>query len=108
MKNFVAKGETIAVVTPAGGYTSGQPVVVGDTVGVSSGKYAEDDTAIINMCGVYELPKVASGAIAVGKKVYLLADGTAITATATSNTFAGYAYEAAADGATTINVLLAR
>jgi len=108
MKNFVAKGETIAVVAPVGGYDSGEPVAVGDTVGASSGKYLEGETAIINMCGVYAFPKVASGAIAVGKKVYLLADGSAITGTATSNTFAGVAYEAAADGATVINVLLSR
>lgn len=108
MKNFLAKGETIAVATPSGGYASGQPVVVGDTVGVSSGKYAEGETAIINMCGVYTLPKVAAGAIAVGKKCYLVvADGN-ITGTASTNVFVGYAYEAAADTTTTINVLLAR
>ncbi len=108
MKNFYAKGETIAVTTPSGGYTSGQPVVVGDTIGVSAGTYVETETAVINMDGVYTLPKVASGAIAVGKKVYLVvADGN-ITGTASTNIFAGYAYEAAADGATTINVLLAR
>lgn len=108
MKNFVEKGETATVVTPSGGYTSGKPVAIGDTVGVSAGAYAEGETAVLNLCGVYTLPKVASGAIAIGKKVYLLADGSAITATATSNTFAGYAHVAAADGDTTINVLLAR
>lgn len=108
MKNFVAKGETIAVVTPSGGYASGQPVVVGDTVGVSSGKYLEGETAIINMCGVYTLPKVASGAIAVGKKCYIVVADNNITGTASTNIFAGVAYEGAADGATTINVLLSR
>lgn len=108
MKNFVAKGCTIAVVTPSGGYASGEPVVVGDTVGASAGAYAEGETAIINMDGVYTFPKVASGAINVGKKCYLVvADGN-ITGTASTNIFVGYAYEGAADGATEINVLLAR
>lgn len=107
MKNFIEKGETMNIVAGVGGIASGAPVVVVDVVGVSVGAYAEGETAVLHLNGVFELPKVASGAIPQGTKVYITSGGN-ITATATSNTFTGYAHETAADGATIINVLLAR
>lgn len=107
MKNFLEKGETTTVATPSGGYVSGQSIVVGDTVGVSSGTYAEGETAVVNLCGVYVLPKASSGAIAQGVKVYVASSGANVTTTNTQK-FAGYAHYGAADGETTIAVLLAR
>ena len=105
MKNFVQHGKTIETVA-GGAIASGAIVVVGATAGVSSGAYATGDTVVVNLEGVYKLPKVASGAIAQGAKCYHTSGE--ITGTASTNVFVGYAHTAAADGATTINVLLAR
>lgn len=105
MKNFVQKGETINI-TAGGAITSGSIVTVGATAGVAAGTYETGETAVVNLCGVYNVPKVASGAITQGAKVYVIS-GEAGT-TVGSNVFLGFAHSAAADGATTIDVLLAR
>lgn len=105
MKNFVQHGKTIETVA-GGAIASGAIVVVGATAGVAAGAYATGETVVVNLEGVYALPKVASGAIAQGAKCYHT--GGEITGTASTNVFVGYAHSAAADGATTINVLLAR
>lgn len=106
MKNFVQKGETLLVPAIAGAITSGAIVTVGATAGIAAGSYAIGEDAVVNMCGVYAVPKVASGAIAQGAKLYVIS-GEAGT-TVGSNVFLGYAWDAAADGAGTVNVLLAR
>lgn len=108
MKNFFEKGETATVIVPSGGFVSGQTVVVGDMVGISSGVYAEGDTAVLNLCGVYALPKATAGAIAQGVKVYIAASNGNVTATASTNKFLGYAHIGAADGDAIVYVLLAR
>lgn len=105
MKNFVQHGKTIET-TAGAAIASGAIVVVGTTAGVSAGKYATGDAVTVNLEGVYTLPKVASGAIAQGAKCYHVSGE--ITGTASTNVFVGYAHTAAADGATVINVLLAR
>ena len=58
----------------------------------------------IHVTGVYKIPKTDSGEIQFGADVYF--DGTGITATAGSNTPAGYAAETSAAGASQILVKL--
>lgn len=108
MKNFYAKGLTLLLPAISAALDSGQTVVVGDTVGIAAGDYAIGEDAVLNLDGVYTLPKASSGAIAQGAKVYVAASNGNVTTTVSTNKFVGYAYEAAADGATTVNVLLAR
>lgn len=108
MKNTYAKGLTMTLLAIGADLASGQSVVVGDTVGVSQGAYKAGEDAVLCLDGVYELPKASSGAIAQGAKLYVAASGGNMTTTATSNKFVGYAYEAAADGSTSVYVLLAR
>lgn len=105
MKNFVERGCTINVVAGAD-IASGDIVTVGATAGIAAGKYASGATAVLNLEGVYSVPKVASGAITQGAKLYVIA-GQAGT-TVGSNVFLGYAHSAAADGAGSVDVLLAR
>lgn len=108
MKNFFAKGCTMLLPAVAGALVSGQSVVIGDVVGVSQGNYAIGEDAVLALDGVFILPKASSGAIAQGVKLYVAASAGNITATASTNKFVGYAYEAAADGDATVKVLLAR
>lgn len=103
MKNFVQEGDVIEVVA-SGDIASGAIVTVGALAGVSAGKYTTGQIAIVNLEGVYTLPKDAS-APAQGAKLYVAA-GVATT-TVGSNVFLGYAHSAALTGDTTVNVLLA-
>jgi len=105
MKNFVQQGQTVNVVVGAD-TASGDIVTVGATAGIASGTAANGETCVVNLCGVYSVPKVASGAITQGAKLYVIS-GQAGT-TVGSNVFLGYAHSAAADGAGTVDVLLAR
>jgi len=105
MKNFVEKGETITV-TAAADIASGAIVSIGDIAGVAAGKYATGETAVVNLNGVYEVPKVTADVIAQGVKLYVVAGQAGVTAT--GNVFLGYAHNSAAGVAGTINVLLAR
>lgn len=105
MKNYIQEGDVIEVVTPAGGYTSGQLVTVGELVGVATTTTLENETAAISICGVYEVDK-ATGAITQGAKCYHDVSTGKITTTASSNKLAGYAWLAAANGDTTVKVRL--
>lgn len=106
MKNFVEHGQTLVVLAIGSDTDSGAIVTVGATAGISAGKYKSGEDAVINMEGVYRVPKVASGAITQGAKLYVIS-GEAGT-TVGSNVFLGYAWAAAADGAGTVDVKLAR
>lgn len=106
MKNFVEVGCTIVVPAVAAAVVSGSIVTVGDTAGVSVGSYKIGEDAVVHLDGVFALPKAASGAMTQGAKVYVAAG--LVTTTVATNVFLGYVHEAVADGATTVNVLLAR
>lgn len=108
MKNFVEKGCTMVLTAIAAVLNSGDCVVVGATVGISQGNYAIGEDAVLSLDGVFSLPKASSGAIAQGAKVYIAATAGNVTTTVSTNIFVGYAHEAAADGSTVVNVLLAR
>lgn len=79
-------------------------MAVGDIVGVAGTDIGPGETGSLHIAGVFEMPKkTASEEIAMGKKVYY--DGSSgITATASSNTYAGIA--AAATSATDDKILV--
>jgi len=103
MKNYIQEGDCIEI-TASGAITSGQIVEVGALAGVSAGTYASGDVAVINLCGVYEVPKTA-GAVTLGAKLYSNASGSATT-TASTNVFLGYAFSAQESGDATVKVRL--
>ncbi len=102
-KNFVAPGDTMDV-TLAADAASGDPIAVGNKVVVALEDGLSGAAITAKTTGVFELPKVA-GAITQGADVYLTSAGE-ITVTATDNTLAGYAYQAAASGDATVYVTL--
>ncbi|MDI3319985.1 DUF2190 family protein [Pinibacter soli] len=95
MNTLVSSGKTVEVVTPSGGYGSGQPVLLGSIVGISANKYAQNDTAVIYLVGAHKVAKASGAAWAVGDKIYWDDTAKVFTKTATSNTLAGYAWAAA-------------
>lgn len=65
-------------------------IAVGDIVGVAGTDIDPGEIGSLHIAGVFEMPKkTTADVIAMGKKVYF--DGTGITATSTSNTYAGIA-----------------
>lgn len=99
-KNLKALGEVFD--WPATAATSsGDLVVMADTVGVALTDGEAGDVISVRVQGVFELPK-AAGAIAQGARVYW--NGSAIAAS--GDTLAGVAYTAAESGDDTVQVKL--
>ena len=106
MKNFIAKGEALTYTVPTGQtVTSGTPVVVGSLLGIPVTSGAAGDTVALSVCGVFDVPKLTTTgeAFVQGAKVYW--DAGAAT-TDDSKLFVGYAYAAAVQTATTVQLLL--
>lgn len=96
MKNFVAVGDTLTI-TAGADIDSGDGVLVGSIFGVAAGDIANGAEGVINLRGVYDLPKVGSQAWTVGVRVYWT--GTACTTTASTNKLIGVAVAAVGSGA---------
>lgn len=73
-------------------------------VGIAGTSIPAGEVGTVHVSGVFEMDKVAAEGIALGTLVYFT--GTAITATATDNTPAGYAITAAAAADATVYVKL--
>ncbi|MDR0809742.1 MAG: DUF2190 family protein [Gemmobacter sp.] len=69
MKNFVAVGNTLTI-TAGADIVSGAGVLVGSLFGVAAGHIAEGAEGVINLTGVYDLPKAPSQAWTVGALIY--------------------------------------
>ena len=98
MKNFIATGNTLTITAEAD-IASGAGVLIGSIFGVATGPIANGAEGVINLTGVYDLPKTASQAWTVGAKVYWDNTAKEATKTTTSNTLIGVAVVAVAGGA---------
>lgn len=94
MRNFIEVGDVLSVVAPAGGFTSGVPVVIGSLLGVAQTTVPAGSTGAVKIGGVFELPKASTEVWTVGTAIYWT--GTAATSTSGS-TLIGYASEPAAN-----------
>ena len=86
-KNFVQEGDTLTVVAPMGGATSGAPFQLGAINGVFLSTVAAGEPVAFMTEGVFELAKEAALAIAAGEEVYL--DAGVVTTTAGSDPIFG-------------------
>lgn len=107
MKTFVQPGKDLNFVAAAA-VGSGEVVIAGSLVGVSTGKYAIGETGVFEIEGVHKLPKASATVLAQGDKVYYIAATKLVSEVATGNTFIGYVAKAPAANATAVEVLLAR
>lgn len=114
-KNYVCEGDRLDYTNTTGvDIKSGDPVLVGDTLGVAYTDIPNELTRTVMLEGVYVLPK-ATGVIPQGAKVYYDANGDpvggtagtgALTSIVTDNVYAGIAYAAAANGDATVQIKL--
>lgn len=70
MNNFRHEGDMIDVVTPSGGYTSGNFYIQGLIAGVAVNTSLEAEYNVLKTSGVFELPKTTSQAWAIGQQLY--------------------------------------
>ena len=94
MKNFVQPGENLTVPAPAA-VASGELVKVGNLYGVASYDAGTGADVVLVTEGVFELPKIATDALAVGDPVYWRSSDGLVTSTASGNTKIGACIEAA-------------
>lgn len=117
MAHKIAEGKNLKWTNGTGGpVASGQPVIVGDVVGVSAGHYADGEIGVVYLEGVFALPKVAAD-LAQGKKVYWKADanpvggaagsGAVTLSSADGAVYTGIVYEAAVTADDVVLVKLA-
>lgn len=106
MLNAIADGNSLQIIAPSGGVVGGGIVAVGKLVGLPVADALEGEQYTLMITGSYrDVPKAASESWAIGDMLYLKADGSSLTKTSTSNTFAGYAH-AAADSAAVLGEIL--
>jgi predicted RecA/RadA family phage recombinase len=106
MKNFIARGEALEI-TAGADIASGAGVVVNGLFGVAAGAIANGARGIINLTGVYALPKIGSQAWQIGQRVFW--NGTAATNAGNAGIYIGTVAAAVGSGAgeTVGNVRLA-
>lgn len=103
MATYFQRGEALDYTNgTANKIAAGTVVVYGDRIGVAGCDIAAGETGSIHVEGVFEMPLSDAAGMTAGAAVYW--DGTGITATASTNTPAGYAAAAAAAGAATVLV----
>ncbi|WP_153799069.1 DUF2190 family protein [Foetidibacter luteolus] len=108
MKNFRANGDSIQPIAGVGGVVGGSIIAIVSLVGIVVADAAEGEAYTLQLKGAFsDVPKATGESWAVGDKLYLKADGTSLTKTATNNTFAGYAYATAQSADTIGSILLA-
>lgn len=107
MKNKIAEGKSLSYTNgTAAAIASGDLVLVGTRVGVASVDIAVGATGIVEMSGVFEVPKQASLVVAQGDLLYCDETSGELDKTDTDQTLAGYAYAAELAASTTVKVVL--
>lgn len=85
---------------------SGDPVVVGNRVGIAENDIDNGSSGPINMEGCYLVTKVSAQAWAAGDEIFWDSSASKFTTVGTANTFAGHAMDIAANPTSTGNLRL--
>jgi predicted RecA/RadA family phage recombinase len=104
MKNFVKPGNTITVIAPAAGATSGSLVIVGDIVGVAATTQAAGAQVEVSVEGVFDLAKTPADVLTAGSTAKVI-PATGLVAAAGTLAI-GWVVLAAAAGSPTARVRL--
>ena len=105
MKNKLLNGHIIQYLAGAD-VVSGQPVVIGNRVGIALANIANGSMGSIEMEGCYSVTKVSAQAWTAGDEVFYDSNSSNFTTVGTANTFAGHAIDAASNPSSTGNIRL--
>lgn len=100
---FRQPGDVIDYVA-GGNIVAGQVVVIGARIGVALTAIANGKTGSVRVTGVFEITKLGTDVVAQGAALYWDAGNTRLTTTVGSNTPAGYAWKAAGNGPTLVEI----
>ncbi len=103
--NFVQQGSVLTLTAPYA-LSSGDGFKVGSILAVAAADAASGATVEGITEGVFTLPKLSTGVVAVGDQLYWDDTNKEVTLTDISNTLIGVATTAAGNGVTTVNVRL--
>ena len=106
MKNYIQDGNVITVVSPSGGVSSGDFLIVGGLPGFAAHDAAEGAELELVTKGVFEIAKAGSLVITAGDKLYWVSANSHVNKTASGNTLIGSAAAAAESAATTVAIRL--
>lgn len=102
---YVQPGEVMDYVAGAN-IVSGQVLLIGVRVGVALAAIANGSKGSVAMSGVFTVAKLSTDVVAQGAALYWDNTNSRLTTTASGNTLAGYAFEAAGNGVATVNIKL--
>jgi predicted RecA/RadA family phage recombinase len=106
-QNIIQDGDIIDFVNGTGAtVTSGSGVLIGVRLGVALLDIANGATGACAVSKVAELPKLSTDVVAQGAALYWDNTNKRLTTTASGNTLAGYAFKAAGNGVSTVNIKL--
>jgi predicted RecA/RadA family phage recombinase len=105
MKNFVQNGAHLTTQAPAA-LSSGDGVILGSIFGIAAETVAIGERVDLTLDGVFDLPKVAALAIAVGDSLYWDSAAKLVTKTAAANKKIGLAFSNAVNPSARVNVRL--
>lgn len=95
MRNFIQPGNTVTVVAPSGGVSSGDGVLIGSLFGVACGDALMGAEVELATVGVYDLEKATGVEMTAGGAAFFDASTEKITSVAAGNTLVGVALAAA-------------
>lgn len=100
---YVMSGDVIDY--PAGSaVSSGQILLIGSRIGVAMTAIAAGAIGAVRMEGVFTVAKLTTDVVAQGDLLYWDAGNTRLTITASTHKVAGYAFKAAGNGVTTVEI----
>ena len=105
MKNLFATGDTNVIVAAAD-RVAGELVVFGDIHGIAQNDALTGEDLVINVVGVYTVPKINSEAFTNGEFLYYNTTNKELTTTVGSNVIVGTAFGDAQSAAEETNVRL--
>lgn len=86
MQNFIQEDESITLIAPSGGVEGGELFVINSLAGVVHGSAPAGSPFVLELEGIYTLPKNATDVFAIGTKVYYDSETFALTTAATHGT----------------------
>ena len=107
MKNFVSQGLTIDH-TPAATRAAGAATLIGLRIGVALNDTLLNTSGLFAVDGVFNLPKLSTDVVTQGALLYWDNTNLRLTLTSAGNTLAGYAFAAAGNGVTTVDICINR
>ncbi|WP_294929275.1 DUF2190 family protein [uncultured Paracoccus sp.] len=103
--NYIQPGDVITI-PAAEAVLSGGVVIAGEIIGIAQGHAIEGEPVDVKCSGVWQLPKVAANAFAVGDAVFFDLDTALATTTEGDNPKLGVAVAAAIASTATVTVRL--